>query len=195
MCCRRTTRADTKSFRTLERALDCLDTNDIAATAGAARAVVAVALERPANASAHIVNAIGHAHIDTAWLWPQRETKRKAARTLANVTALAEEYPELIFAARRRSNTPGSRMSIPSYISAYSTPRSASDQWIPAGGMWVESDGNLPGGESLVRQLVAGKRFFLDEFGYDCPGVWLPDSFGYTAAFPQLAHLARSDGA
>ena len=56
--------------------------------------------------------------------------------------------------------------------------------------MWVEADGNLPGGESLARQLVVGKRFFLDEFGYDCPGVWLPDSFGYTAAFPQLARLA-----
>ena len=176
-------------LRTLERALDCLDTNDIAATAGAARAVVAVALERPANASAHVVSAIGHAHIDTAWLWPQRETKRKAARTFANVTALAEEYPELIFACSQAQQYAWIKDEYPELYQRIQ--RAAGNrQWIPAGGMWVESDGNLPGGESLVRQLVAGKRFFLDEFGYDCPGVWLPDSFGYTAAFPQLAHLA-----
>ena len=176
-------------LRTLERALDCLDTNDIAATAGAARAVVAVALERPANASAHVVNAIGHAHIDTAWLWPQRETKRKAARTFANVTALAEEYPELIFACSQAQQYAWIKEEYPELYQRIQR-AVAKRQWIPAGGMWVEADGNLPGGESLVRQLVAGKRFFLDEFGYDCPGVWLPDSFGYTAAFPQLARLA-----
>ena len=173
----------------IERALDCLDTNDIAATAGAARAVVAVALERPANASAHVVSAIGHAHIDTAWLWPQRETKRKAARTFANVTALAEEYPELIFACSQAQQYAWIKDEYPELYQRIQR-AVGKRQWIPAGGMWVESDGNLPGGESLVRQLVAGKRFFLDEFGYDCPGVWLPDSFGYTAAFPQLARLA-----
>ena len=176
-------------LRTLERALDCLDTSDIAGTARAARAVVAAALERPANASAHVVNAIGHAHIDTAWLWPQRETIRKAARTFANVTALAEEYPELMFACSQAQQYAWIKHEYPQLYQRIQR-AVAKRQWIPAGGMWVEADGNLPGGESLVRQLVAGKRFFLDEFGYDCPGVWLPDSFGYTAAFPQLAHLA-----
>jgi alpha-mannosidase len=63
-------------------------------------------------------------------------------------------------------------------------------QWQPVGGMWVEADGNLPGGEALARQLIHGKRFFLDEFGVECEGVWLPDSFGYTGAYPQLARLA-----
>jgi alpha-mannosidase len=176
-------------LRTLERALDCLDTNDIAATARAARAVVAVALERPANASAHVVSAIGHAHIDTAWLWPQRETKRKVARTFSNVTALAEEYPELIFACSQAQQYVWIKEEYPELYQRIQR-AVAKGQWIPAGGMWVEADGNLPGGESLARQLVVGKRFFLDEFGYDCPGVWLPDSFGYTAAFPQLARLA-----
>jgi alpha-mannosidase len=151
-------------LRTLERALDCLDTNDIAATAGAARAVVAVALERPANASAHIVNAIGHAHIDTAWLWPQRETKRKAARTFANVTALAEEYPELIFACSQAQQYAWIKDEYPELYQRIQR-AVGKRQWIPAGGMWVESDGNLPGGESLLWQLIAGQRFFLDEFG------------------------------
>ena len=176
-------------LRTLERALDCLDSNDILATACAARAVVAVALERPANASAHVVSAIGHAHIDTAWLWPQRETKRKAARTFSNVTALAEEYPELMFACSQAQQYAWIKEEYPELYQRIQR-AVAKGQWIPAGGMWVEADGNLPGGESLARQLVVGKRFFLDEFGYDCPGVWLPDSFGYTAAFPQLARLA-----
>ena len=176
-------------LRTLERALDCLDSNDVAATARAARGALAPAFDRPANASAHRVSAIGHAHIDTAWLWPQRETKRKAARTFANVTTLAEEYPELLFACSQAQQYAWIKEEYPELYQRIHR-AVAKRQWIPAGGMWVEADGNLPGGESLVRQLVTGQRFFIDEFGYECPGVWLPDSFGYTAAFPQLARLA-----
>lgn len=63
---------------------------------------------------------------------------------------------------------------------------------VPVGGMWVESDTNLPGGEALARQFVHGKRFFLDEYGIDTQEVWLPDSFGYTAALPQLVKLSGS---
>jgi len=64
---------------------------------------------------------------------------------------------------------------------------------VPVGSMWVEPDGNLPGGEALARQLIHGKRYFLDEFGIETRGVWLPDSFGYSAAFPQLAQLAGAN--
>ena len=138
-------------LRALERAWTA-STNDIAATAGAARAAVAVAL-RPANASAHVVSAVGHAHIDTAWLWPLRETKRKTARTFSNVTALAEEYPEFIFACSQAQQYAWIKEEYPEIYQRIQR-AVAKGQWIPAGGMWVEADGNLPGGESLARQLV-----------------------------------------
>ena len=82
-------------LRTIERSLDRLDLSDVTGTAATARDALAPAFAGPARASAHRISAVGHAHIDSAWLWPQRETKRKTARTFANVTALAQEYPEL----------------------------------------------------------------------------------------------------
>jgi alpha-mannosidase len=176
-------------LRTLERALDTLDMHDVSGTATAARAVLAPALSRPAHASAHTLHAVGHAHIDSAWLWPVRETIRKTARTFANVTALAGEYPELVFACSQAQQYAWVKEHHPAIFARIAAAVRAG-QWVPVGGMWVESDANLPGGEALARQLVHGSRFFAEEFGVTCHGVWLPDSFGYTAAFPQLARLA-----
>jgi alpha-mannosidase len=174
---------------TLDRAMDALDLDDVPGTAAEVRAVLRESLSLPAHASAHTMSAVGHAHIDSAWLWPIRETKRKTARTFSNVTALAAEYPEFVFACSQaqqyawvKENHPAVWKRIHEAVK--------NGQWAPVGGMWVEADGNLPGGEALARQFVHGKRFFLDEFGIETRGVWLPDSFGYTAAFPQLARLA-----
>ena len=68
----------------------------------------------------------------------------------------------------------------------------AAGRFVPVGGMWVESDTNLPGGEALARQFVLGKQFFLDEFGVETEEVWLPDSFGYSAALPQIVAASGS---
>jgi len=179
-------------LRALERALDALDLDDVAGTAIAARAQLAGALAQPAHASAHTVHAVGHAHIDSAWLWPLRETVRKTSRTFANVTALAQEYPEFVFACSQAQQYAWVKERYPEIFQRMRKSIEAG-QWVPVGGMWVEADGNLPGGEALARQLVHGKRFFLEEFGVDCHGVWLPDSFGYTGAYPQLARLAGMD--
>ncbi len=176
-------------LRALERAMDALDPQDISGTATAARAHLAEALARPAHASAHILSSVGHAHIDSAWLWPLRETVRKTSRTFANVTALAVDYPEFVFACSQAQQYAWVKDRYPEIFQRMRDAIKAG-QWVPVGGMWVEADGNLPGGEALARQLVHGKRFFLDEFGVECEGVWLPDSFGYTAAYPQLARLA-----
>jgi len=173
-------------LRALERALDRLDGGDDAA---AARAELAGVLARPAYPSAHTVYAVGHAHIDSAWLWPLRETVRKTSRTFANVTALAGEYPELVFACSQAQQYAWVKDRYPEIFQRIRDAIKAG-HWVPVGGQWVEADGNLPGSEALARQLVHGKRFFLDEFGVECEGVWLPDSFGYTAAYPQLARLA-----
>jgi len=176
-------------LRALERMLDALDPHDVPGTAPAARAALADVLARPAHASAHRVSAVGHAHIDSAWLWPLRETVRKAARTFANVTALAGEYPELVFACSQAQQYAWVKEHQP-HIFDRIRKAVRDGNWAPVGSMWVEADGNLPGGEALVRQLVHGKRFFADELDVDTEEIWLPDSFGYTAAFPQLARLA-----
>lgn len=176
-------------LRALERMLDALDLHDVAGTAAAGRAELAAALSRPASASAHRISAAGHAHIDSAWLWPLRETVRKASRTFANVTALAQDYPELVFACSQAQQYAWVRDHQP-HIWERIKRAVADGQWAPVGSMWVESDANMPGGEALARQIVHGKRFFEQELGVETQEIWLPDSFGYTAAFPQLARLA-----
>ena len=176
-------------LRALERMLDALDLHDVAGTAAAGRAELAEALSRPASASAHRISAAGHAHIDSAWLWPLRETVRKASRTFANVTALAQDYPELVFACSQAQQYAWVRDHQP-HIWERIKRAVADGQWAPVGSMWVESDANMPGGEALARQIVHGKRFFEQELGVETQEIWLPDSFGYTAAFPQLARLA-----
>ncbi|SDU79742.1 Alpha-mannosidase [Jiangella alkaliphila] len=173
----------------LGRAVDAVDPRDVAGSAKTARAELADVLSRPAHASAHRVSAVGHAHIDSAWLWPVRETVRKCVRTFTNQLALAEEYPELVFACSSAQQYAWVERDRPEVFERI---RAAVDRgtWAPVGGMWVESDANLPGGEALARQLVHGRRYFADRLGVEADGVWLPDSFGYTAAFPQLARLA-----
>jgi alpha-mannosidase len=176
-------------LRALERCVDALDIHDVAGTATAARGCLADVLASPAHASAHTVSATGHAHIDSAWLWPIRETKRKTARTFANVTALANDYPEFVFSGPQAQQYAWVKERYPEIFDRMRDAIKAG-QWVPVGGMWVEADGNLPGGEALARQFVHGKRFFEAELGVECRGAWLPDSFGYTAAYPQIARLA-----
>ncbi|NBE55858.1 alpha-mannosidase, partial [Streptomyces boluensis] len=176
-------------LRALEDALDALDLHDVPGTADAARAALRRVLAQPAAASAHRVSATGHAHIDSAWLWPLRETVRKASRTFANVTALARDYPELVFACSQAQQYAWVKENQP-HVWERIKKAVTDGNWAPVGSMWVESDANMPGGEALARQIVHGKRFFAEEFGVETEEIWLPDSFGYTAAFPQLAKLA-----
>ncbi|NAZ86394.1 alpha-mannosidase [Kineococcus indalonis] len=176
-------------LRALDDAVDAVDPWDVAGTAAAGRAALAGALAQPASASAHRVTAVGHAHIDSAWLWPTRETARKCARTFSNVLALMDEDPDLVFAASSAQQYAWVRDSQPELFERIKK-RVAEGRFVPVGGMWVESDTNMPGGEALARQFVAGKRFFAEELGVEPLDVWLPDSFGYTAAMPQIARAA-----
>ncbi|NAZ80280.1 alpha-mannosidase [Kineococcus sp. R8] len=176
-------------LRALDDAVDAVDPGDVAGTAEAGRRALAGVLARPASASAHRVVAVGHAHIDSAWLWPTRETARKCARTFANVLALMDEDPDLVFACSSAQQYAWVRDTQPELF-ARIRQRVAEGRFVPVGGMWVESDTNMPGGEALARQFVAGKRFFAEELGVEPLDVWLPDSFGYTAAMPQIARAA-----
>jgi alpha-mannosidase len=178
-------------LRAIERALDTLSLDDVPGTAAAARGELAPALAAPAHASAHLVSAAGHAHIDSAWLWPLRETIRKVARTASNVTALMDQHPEFIFVMSQAQQLAWIKEHRPE-VFARVAEKVAAGQFVPVGGMWVEADSNMPGGEAMARQFVHGKRFFAEQFGIETEEVWLPDSFGYSAALPQLIKLSGS---
>jgi alpha-mannosidase len=173
----------------LDRMVDVMDPDDIPGTVSLGRQALAAVLATGAAGSALRVSAVGHAHIDSAWLWPTRETVRKVARTFANVLDLIDRDPEFVFAASSAQQYAWLKQSQPELFERVRG-AVAAGRIHPVGGMWVESDTNMPGGEALARQFVLGKRFFLEEFGIESDEVWLPDSFGYSAAMPQIARAA-----
>ncbi len=142
--------------------------------------------------SSHVITAVGHAHIDTAWEWPVREAKRKCARSWSTQLALMDEYPDYVFAASKPAQYQWMKESYPTIFERIKE-KVAARQWEPVGAMWVEADCNLPSGESLVRQLLHGKRFFMREFGHETRILWLPDVFGYPGNLPQLMGEAGCD--
>lgn len=136
-----------------------------------------------------IINGIGHCHIDTCWLWPWAETKRKIARSWSNQCDLLDRYPEHRFCASQAQQY---KWLEELYPYAYDRVKShvKKGKFHPIGGSWVEHDTNMPSGESLVRQFVYGQRFFESRFGERCKTFWLPDTFGYSTQLPQLCRLA-----
>ncbi len=135
------------------------------------------------------VSAIGHAHIDTGWLWPVRETIRKCGRTFATQLNLIDKYPEYVFGASQPQHYAFIKEYYPEIYERIKNAVS-SGNWELQGGMWIEADCNLISGESMVRQLLHGKNFFKDEFDIEVDNLWLPDVFGYSAALPQILRKA-----
>ncbi len=157
-----------------------------------AREILAVELSKKGGDPSLKINAVGHAHIDLAWLWPIRETIRKGARTFSTVLRNMERYPDYIFGA--------SQAQLYSWVKEYYPAlyedikqRIKERRWEVQGAMWVEADTNVSGGEALIRQVLLGKRFFMEEFGQDVRNLWLPDVFGYTAALPQILKKSGVD--
>jgi alpha-mannosidase len=178
-------------LRAVDRALDALDLQDVNGTAAAARGALTDVLASPAESSAHLISAVGHAHIDSAWLWPLRETVRKVARTTANMAALLETEPEFVYTMSQACQYAWIKEQRPEVYERVK--KAVSDgRFVPAGGMWTEADTNMPGSEAMARQFVHGKRFFLDEFGFENREVWLPDTFGFAAGVPQIIRAAGS---
>ncbi|MFC3799306.1 alpha-mannosidase [Cohnella sp. GCM10012308] len=132
-----------------------------------------------------VQHMVGQSHIDIAWLWPVRETVRKTSRTFSTVDALMREYPEFRYAQSQpllfeflKNNDPE--------LYARVKERVAEGRWELVGGMYVEPDLNIPSGESLMRQMLYGQRFYQEEFGRVSDIEWLPDTFGYCASLPQI---------
>lgn len=127
----------------------------------------------------------GHAHIDLAWLWPMEETRRKAQRTFHTAIGLMDRYPEFKFNQSTAQLYAFLEQDDPALFDRIREKVEAG-QWEPIGGMWVEPDANMPAGESLVRQLLYGQRYFRRAFGSTHNVCWMPDCFGFTPALPQL---------
>lgn len=140
--------------------------------------------------SQHCISAIGHCHIDTAWLWPYDETIRKCARSWATVVKYMDEYPTLKFACSQAQQFHWVKLHYPGLFDRIKE-KVAQGRFIPAGGVWVEMDGNIPSGESMARQFLHGQNFFKKEFGAFCKEFWLPDTFGYSAQLPQIMRLSE----
>lgn len=152
---------------------------------GRAGALLRTELEKRNGDEAPLAGLIGHSHMDTAWLWTVDEAKRKCARTYSNALRLMEQYPEYLFVQSSAIHAEFMRERYPDIFEGIKR-RVAEGRWEPNGGAWVEPDVNLAGGEALIRQFVIGRRFTREHFGYTADTFWLPDTFGYTAALPQI---------
>lgn len=133
----------------------------------------------------HTLTPVGHAHLDTAWLWPLEITRKKMAHTTATQLALMEEYPEYVFSHSQASQYEWLEKEYPALFERVKQ-QIAKGQWEVVGSMWVEADCNLTGAESMVRQFLYGKRYFREKLGVETEDMWLPDVFGYSAALPQI---------
>ncbi len=132
-----------------------------------------------------VATCVGHTHIDVAWWWTVAQTREKVARSFATVLKLMDEYPEYIFMSSQPQLYKFLKVRYPELYEKIKE-RVREGRWEPEGGMWLEADCNVTSGESLVRQFLHGKKFFMDEFGIDSKILWLPDVFGYSAALPQI---------
>ena len=157
-----------------------------------ARAALKDILQRRNGDTAHQLSAVGHAHIDTAWLWPLRESIRKCARTFSTALDYMEKYPSYVFACSQAQQYAWMKALYPEIWQRIKK-AVRRGQWEPVGSMWIETDCNLASGESIVRQILHGKRFFQQELGYETRDVWIPDVFGYAASLPQIMRKAGVD--
>lgn len=147
--------------------------------------IMAPALARRCSTSAPKVGVIGHSHMDTAWLWHTGETIKKCARTFSNQLNLMEQYPEYKFVQSSSCHSDMIRQHYPELFERIRK-KVQEGRYEPNGGVWVECDCNITSGESMIRQFLWGQRFTRKYFGYTSDSFWLPDTFGYSAAIPQI---------
>jgi len=172
--------------------LDNTDEQSLKESAERAMAILKPLFDQKAEPSALTATCTGHSHIDVAWLWPYSETIRKCSRTFATALRMMERYPEYHFSQSQPQLYEFTKERWPELYSQIRE-RVKEGRWEPIGCMWVEADTNVPSGESLVRQCLFGKRFFMDEFGVETKVLWLPDVFGYSASLPQILKKSGVD--
>ncbi len=178
----------------LDRSILCIDWHGetFYESVDDAHEVLMTELDRLEKHTNITVNAIGHTHIDVAWLWRLKHTREKAQRSFATVLRLMEQYDEYVFLQTQPQLYQFIKEDCPEMYEQIKR-KVAEGKWEAGGGMWVEADCNLSSGESLVRQFLHGTRFFEREFGKKCEYLWLPDVFGYSWALPQILKLCEID--
>jgi alpha-mannosidase len=174
----------------VEEAVAAIDTKALAAgdqvgfdrSLRSAQAILAALHEALAGAK---IDEAGNSHIDAAWLWPRSETIDVVHRTFTTALQLMNEYPDYTFTQSAAQYSEWMADKYPE-LNAQIRQRIQEGRWEIVGGMWVEPDLNLPDGESLVRQLLVGQRYFQKEYGVVARIGWNPDSFGYNWQLPQI---------
>ena len=149
-------------------------------------------LEAIPHKATAMVKFVGQSHIDTAWLWPLKETVRKCGKTFSNTLSLMEKYPEYIFAFSQPQLFAYTEEFYPELFEQIQK-RVAEGRIELVGNAWVEMDTNVPSGEALVRQLLYGRQYYLEKFGKESRVFWMPDVFGYTWALPQIMKRSGVD--
>ncbi|KAG0012639.1 Glycoside hydrolase, 38 vacuolar alpha mannosidase [Entomortierella chlamydospora] len=149
-------------------------------------------LSKKAAPDVHRVTAVGNCHIDTAWLWPYAETRRKTARSWSTQLRLIEEYPEYVFVCSQAQQLEWLSQDYPKLFKEIQA-ASKKGRFQTIGATWVEMDCNLPSGESFCRQFLYGQRFYEKNFGSRSKIFWLPDTFGYSAQLPQIVKQAGAE--
>lgn len=172
-------------MQALDGAFLVLDWSDVRGTAQAALDALKARLAATPKHSEVTVNVVGHTHIDMAWLWRLKHTREKAVRSFSTVLRLMEEFPEYVFLQSQPQLYKYVQQDCPELFAKIKA-RIAEGRWEADGGMWVEADCNVSGGEALVRQFLYGIQYMQAEFGKSCEYLWLPDVFGYSWALPQI---------
>ena len=188
-------RLRTRLLQALDDAFLVLDTRAplreaFRASIPAAHAALRAGLDEAGPSLPETLHAIGHAHMDIAYLWPIAQIRRKNARTYSNVLRLMDRHPDFRFSHSQPQLYAYTEQDHPDLFAEIGA-RVAEGRWEVMGGMWVEPDCNIPGGEALVRQIVLGRRWFEERFGdVETPVLWLPDTFGFPWSLPQLMKQA-----
>ncbi len=174
------------AFPYLIQDIRCASDDEIHESCKKVSECLAPALEKgTGDRSRGYLGVIGHSHMDTAWLWPVSETIRKCARTYSEALTLMDIYPNYTFIQSSALHLDWMRRYYPSIFENIKK-RVAEGRYEPNGGVWVECDCNITGGEAMVRQFLYGQKFTEKYLGYRSDSFWLPDTFGYNAAIPQI---------
>lgn len=181
----------------LDRAMHCIDwsepgSDEFYQSVAQADELLNEKIEKMGKHSDVNVYAVGHTHIDTAWLWRLKHTREKCSRSFSTVMRLMELFPEYVFLQTQPQLYAYIKEDFPELYEAIKE-RIAQNRWEADGAMWVEADCNLTSGESLTRQILIGSQFIKEEFGKDVHYLWLPDVFGYSWALPQILKKSGID--
>ncbi|MBZ0171140.1 MAG: hypothetical protein K8E66_02050, partial [Phycisphaerales bacterium] len=183
-----TTKQSRRLYHALMRATAATDDRDVSRHADTARLFLEDALNNDHPGRPAVGLAVGHAHIDTAWLWPIAETRRKIVRSWTNVLEVLERCPGASFIGSQAQQYAWLEQDAPAVLERVRE-RVTEGRWEPTGGMWVEPDASVPSAESLIRQALHGERYWRDRFGDDRGAqtvLYLPDTFGFPASLPDI---------